>query len=266
MATVDSAADGASGSDADNGFDAIANSALLRGSTLIKLGLLREIGSLSRQLEKKMIFFEKLTQHQDTEESLLDSDPEVETAQQPRPHVDPEAEAELRAQIKKTEGELEHLKLVAVMSLYALRVAASVRGNHELAAQIAALLDDLANGPGAGKTFDTAALGIIPGLPSDILAADNGQISPVSTNSTTLPVPTNSTTLPAAVSDKSPSDSLADTLFDDLYNEFNEDSSKHLDLVASSKARSGYETNPYFSSDEDSVAEDTNEPDAVASF
>lgn len=72
---------------------------------------------------------------------------------------------------------------------------------------------------------------------------------------------TKSIALPAAVSEKSSPDSLADTLFDDLYDEPDEKPSN-----PSSNIEGGYETDHYFSSDDDSVVEGTNESDSVGSF
>lgn len=233
MATIGAASPGDSGSDADDAYDpAITHATLLRGTTFIKISLLREIKDLSRQLESKM-------------------------AQQQRVGILPEAEAKLQAEIKKMATQLEDFKLSSMTILSELKVVADACGDDVLSGQVASLLNALDQDLCAGKTFDIAALGLIPGLPSldKVPAGDNGQPGAVLTKSTTLP---------AAVPEKSPSDSAADTLFDDLYDEPDEKPSN-----PSSNIDGGYETEHHFSSDDDSVVfivEAANKLDAVGSF
>lgn len=233
MATAGSASLGDPVVVADDTYHATTRAAMLRGSTLIKLALVREISQLSRRLESKM-------------------------AQQRRCNT-PEVEARLKVEIKKIARQLGDLKMSSNTILFELKAAATVCGDNELATHIAALLDGLNQAPGTQKTFNVAALGIIPVLPSFsvVPAADNGRPDPLSTNSATPS---------AAVSDESQSDSLADTLFNDLYKEPDEKPSNHPDLSVGSNADEAYETDHHFSSDDDSVFEDTQESDSVGLF
>lgn len=152
MASVGAASPEDSDMDADDVYDpAVTHTALLRGTTFIKIGLLRKINNLSQQLESKM------AQHQ-------------------RPGAHPEVKARLQADIRKMATQLEDFKLYSMTILSELKLVADACDDNVLSGQVAALLSSLDQDLCAGKVFDIAALGLIPGLPTldEVPAGDNG--------------------------------------------------------------------------------------------